>query len=194
MCLSPGVLLWLQKGSPLTWSVSPSSRLCPPSCLIFQAVFWCLKRRLRSVCDSDFTPTHPHCPCLLLCCPLTIHLTHLECERWQHPGVKMNASHKKMWFEMCYGKERKKKKKKLSMMGKNYFLFCIVLFFNFSKDSSSSDSNFTTKKFWQSWQRLWKDDSTSNLRVIREFPMEFRECCKCVLPLHQNIKKGLWHG
>lgn len=70
------------------------------------------------------TPTHPRSPCLFLCCPLPIHLTHLECERWQHPGVKMNASHKKMWFEMR-GKKNKKYHK-----GKYFFvLYCFVFQF-----------------------------------------------------------------
>lgn len=63
-----------------------------------------------------------------------------------------------------------------------FFFFFLFNFSNFQ--------DFTLEKFGDWRHRLWEDDST-NLAVIREFQMEFRECCKCISLLHQNIKKGL---
>lgn len=67
--------------------------------------------------------------------------------------------------------------------GRYRFFFFLFNFSNFQ--------DFTLEKFGDRWHRIWEDDSTSILAVIREFQMEFRECCKCISPLHQNIKKGL---
>lgn len=83
----------------------------------------------------------------------------------------------------------KKKKKKKSMMGK---YFCFVLFcFSISAELAQVLTVISQQRSFGSHDNGLEDDSTSNLRVTRESPMEFRECCKCVLPLHQNVKRGL---
>lgn len=51
---SPAVL---QQGCPLDWSLSPPRKLCPSSRLIFQTVFWHLKRYLSPDRDSSYTHT-----------------------------------------------------------------------------------------------------------------------------------------
>lgn len=119
----------------------------------FFVFFWHLKRYLSP--DRDSSYTHTSTPLLSvpllsgLCCEVAIHLTHLECDRWQHTEVKMNASHKRRWLEMPYGEGKER------MTEKNIYIFFCCCVFQFRQ---FSDRDFTTEKFWDSRQRLWEDD------------------------------------
>lgn len=117
-----------ERQSPLNWSVCPppySSLSAWYSRLIFFYFFEALNGvYLRS--DRDSSGTHTS--------TLSLSVPPLSSSRLQHPGVKMNASHKKMWFEMHYGK-----KKKVWWRKKKLFCFCFV-FFQFPQ---------SYLKFWQ---------------------------------------------
>lgn len=174
---------------PESFSTAQASSLVPSDIpdrfLLF--FFWHLKRYLSP--DRDSSYTHTSTPLLSvpllsgLCCEVAIHLTHLECDRWQHTEVKMNASHKRRWLEMPYGEGKER------MTEKNIYLF-LLLRFPISAIFRQGFHHGKVLGFAAKAVGRWQ--MTSNLRVIREFQMEFRECCKCVSPLHQNIKKGLW--
>lgn len=112
-----------ERQSPLNWSVSP---LIPPFLPDipdwFFFFFWGLKR-----CLFMFRPWQLRHDTSML----SLSVPPLSSSRLQHPGVKMNASHKKMWFEMYYGKKKYDGEK-------NLILFCF--FFQFPQ---------SYLKFWQ---------------------------------------------
>lgn len=122
---SPGVLLGLQKGRLLWTGVCPP--LIPPFLPDIPDWFFYFFEGLNGVyLCSDRNNSGAHTSTLSLSVPP------LSSSRLQHPGVKMNASHKKMWFEMHYGKNKYEGEKKY------YFVF--VLFFQFPQ---------SYLKFWQ---------------------------------------------
>lgn len=159
------------------WSLSPALRLCPSSQLILQTVFWQLKRHLGSDRDSFYTHTSTSPLSVPL---LSSHESPNAFRMWEmatHRGENECLSQEETIWNALRGR----------MMGVGDIDFFFFLF-NFS-----NFQDFTLEKFGDCWHRIWKDDSTTILVVFREFQMEFRECCKCISPLHQNIKKGLWH-
>lgn len=120
--LSPGVLLWLQKGSLQNWSVSPSSRLCPPSCPIFQAVFWDLKRYLRSDCDSSYT----HTSTLSLSVPLLSSYNPPNAFRMWEMATPRGENECLSQEDVIWNVLRRKKKRNYN--GEKIYFFCFVLF------------------------------------------------------------------